>query len=64
MRQLPGSLLILAAFSLGIGLVVRVIRVSAGTMSPALYDPDFFWRGAMALLLMAILIVLIQIRDR
>ncbi|MHB8654521.1 MAG: hypothetical protein ACYDA9_11640 [Terriglobia bacterium] len=64
MKQLPGLLLIVAAVSLGIGLVVRLIQTASGLVRPAFLDPVFYWRGAMAFLAIAIVIVLIQIRDK
>ncbi|HEV2232517.1 MAG TPA: hypothetical protein VGV68_03825 [Terriglobia bacterium] len=64
MKQLPGILLIMAAVSLGIGLVVRLIQTASGLVRPAFLDPVFYWRGAMAFLAIAIVIVLIQIRDK
>ncbi len=64
MKQLPGFLLILAAVGLGIGLIVRLIQTAAGVVRPAFLDPVFYWRGAMAMLAIAIVIVLIQIRDK
>ncbi len=64
MKQLPSILLIVAAASLGIGLVVRLIQSATGVVRPAFLDPVFYWRGAMAFLAVAIVIVLIQIRDK
>jgi len=64
MKQLPGLLLIVAAISLGIGLVVRLIQTASGLVRPAFLDPVFYWRGAMAFLAIAIVVVLIQIRDK
>jgi len=64
MKQLPGLLLIVAAVSLGIGLVVRLIQTASGLVRPAFLDPVFYWRGAMAFLAIAIVVVLIQIRDK
>ena len=64
MKQIPGLLLIVAAVSLGIGLVVRLIQTASGLVRPAFLDPVFYWRGAMGFLAIAIVIVLIQIRDK
>ena len=64
MKQLPGVLLIVAAVTIGIGLVVRLVQTASGLVRPAFLDPVFYWRGAMALLTLAMVIVLIQIRDR
>jgi len=64
MKQIPGLLLIVAAISLGIGFVVRLIQTASGLVRPAFLDPVFYWRGAMAFLAIAIVIVLIQIRDK
>jgi hypothetical protein len=64
MKQLPGFLLIIAAAGLSIGLVVRVVKAAAGLLPPALDDPEFYWRGSVAILLMAGVILLIQIREK
>lgn len=58
MRMLSNLLIILAALGLLIGLGIRLVR--GGFLS----DPVFFWRGSMALLMLAIAIVLIQIRNK
>lgn len=64
MKRLPGLLMILAAAGIAIGFVIRLAQSVSGYVKPALLDPVFYWRGAVALLLFAIIIVLIQIRDR
>jgi hypothetical protein len=64
MKQLPNVLLILAAVGIAIGLAVRLVQTASGVVRPAFLDPVFYWRGAMALLTIGILIVLIQIRDK
>jgi len=55
---------ILAAAGILVGLIIRLVQSASGYVKPALLDPVFYWRGAVALLLFAIVIVLIQIRDR
>ena len=64
MKQLPSVLMIVAAAGIGIGLAVRLVQTASGVVRPAFLDPVFYWRGAMALLTIGILIVLIQIRDK
>ncbi len=64
MKRLPSLLIILAAAGIVIGLVIRLVQSASGYVKPALLDPVFYWRGAVALLLFAIVIVLIQIRNR
>jgi hypothetical protein len=64
MKQLPIVLVIVAAAGIGFGLVVRLVQTASGVVRPAFLDPVFYWRGAMALLTIGILIVLIQIRDK
>jgi len=64
MKKLPNILVIVAAAGLGIGLIVRLVQTATGVVRPAFLDPVFYWRGAMALLTIAIVIVLIQIRDK
>ncbi len=58
MRVLSNLLIILAALGLLIGLAVRLVKGSF------LGDPVFFWRGSMALLMLAIALLLIQIRNK
>lgn len=58
MRWLPTYLVILAAIGILLGLIVRLVK------GGFLADPVFFWRGAVALLAVAIAITLIQIRDK
>ena len=64
MKKLPNVLLIVAALALVVGLIVRIIQSAMGVMPLAYGDPVFYWRGAMALVAIAIAIVLIQIRDK
>lgn len=58
MRWLPNLLVILATIGILLGLGVRLIK------GGYLADPVFFWRGAVALLAIAIAIALIQIRNK
>jgi hypothetical protein len=58
MRMLANILIILAAVGLLIGLVIRLMK------GAFLWDQVFFWRGSMALLVLAIAIALSQIRDK
>jgi hypothetical protein len=62
-RSLPSFLMIVAAISLLIGLLVRVAQTAVGAVRPAFLDPVFYWRGGMALLTFAICILLLQIRN-
>jgi hypothetical protein len=64
MKKLPGILTVLAAIGISIGLVVRLIQTFSGVVRPAFLDPVFYWRGGMALLMFAAVILLIQIRDK
>ncbi len=64
MKALANTLVILAALGLLTGLVVRLVKSSQGVLQPAWSDPVFFWRGAVALLLLAIAILAIQVRDK
>lgn len=64
MKKLPIILLIVAGASLSVGLLVRLVQTATGLVRPAFLDPVFYWRGAMAFLALAIVIVLIQIRDK
>jgi hypothetical protein len=64
MKKLPIILLIVAGASLSVGLVIRLVQTASGLVRPAFLDPVFYWRGAMAFLAIAVLIVLIQIRDK
>ncbi len=63
MRTLPTVLMILAAIGLLIGLLVRLAQTAAGPLRPAFLDPVFYWRGGMALLVFAIAIMVLQIRN-
>ncbi len=58
MRWVPNFLVIIASIGILLGLGVRLIK------GGFLADPVFFWRGAIALLAMAIAITLIQIRNK
>jgi hypothetical protein len=49
---------------IAIGLGVRLVLGASGAMRPAFLDPVFYWRGAMALLMFAAAILLIQIRNK
>ena len=64
MRKLPGTLAIIAAIGICIGLIVRLVQTFAGVVRPAFLDPVFYWRGGMALLMFAVVILLIQIRNK
>jgi hypothetical protein len=58
MRWIPNFLVILATIGVLLGLGVRILK------GGFLGDPVFFWRGSMALLVIAIAITLIQIRNK
>ncbi len=58
MRRLPDLLVILAAVGLLLGLGIRVTKGGIAA------DPVFFWRGAVALIAVAIALLLIQIRNK
>jgi hypothetical protein len=58
MRWIPNFLVILATIGVLLGLGVRILK------GGFLGDPVFFWRGSMALLIIAIAITLIQIRNK
>jgi hypothetical protein len=64
MKGLPNILLGLAGVALAIGLVVRIYQTVMGVVPLIILDPLFYWRGAMALIGLAMVIVLIQIRDK
>ena len=53
----------LAAIGILIGLAVRLAQSVAGTARPAALDPVFYWRGAVAFLLFAIVILLLERRN-
>src|SRR5438552_19170031 len=63
MKNVPKLLMILAAIGIGIGLVVRLVQSFSGVVRLAFLDPVFYWRGGMALLMFAAVILLVQIRD-
>jgi len=58
MRWLPNLLVILATIGILLGLAIRLIK------GGFLADPVFFWRGAVAMLAIAMAITLIQIRNK
>jgi len=58
MRVLTILLMVLAAMGLLLGLGVRLVK--GGFIA----DPVFYWRGSMALLMFAIALLLIQIRNK
>jgi len=58
MRWIPNFLVILATIGVLLGLGVRILK------GGFLGDPVFFWRGSMALVVIAIAITLIQIRNK
>lgn len=58
MRWLPNLLVILATIGILLGLAIRLIK------GGFLADPVFFWRGAVAMLAVAMAITLIQIRNK
>jgi hypothetical protein len=64
MKALPNYLIVLAAVGIAVGLVVRLLLGTSGAMRPAFLDPVFYWRGAIALLMFAVAILLIQIRNK
>ncbi len=64
MKKLPNYLIALAAVGIAIGLVVRLAQTISGATRPAFLDPVFYWRGAMALLMFAVAILLLQIRNK
>ena len=64
MKTLPNYLIALAAVGTAIGLAVRLVLSASGAMRPAFLDPVFYWRGAMALLMFAVAILLVQIRNK
>jgi hypothetical protein len=64
MKTLPNYLIVLAAVGTALGLAVRLVLGASGAMRPAFLDPVFYWRGAMALLMFAVAIILIQIRNK
>jgi hypothetical protein len=64
MKTLPNYLIVLAAVGMAIGLAVRLVQSASGAMRPAVLDPVFYWRGAMALLMFAVSVLLVQIRNK
>ena len=58
MRWLPNILVILATIGILLGLAIRLIK------GGFLADPVFFWRGAVAMLAIAMAITLIQLRNK
>ena len=63
MKDIPKLLTMLAAIGIAIGLAVRLVQSLSGVVRPAFLDPLFYWRGGMALLMFAAVILLMQIRD-
>lgn len=64
MKTLPQYLILLAAVGTAIGLGVRLVQSASGVTRPAFLDPVFYWRGAMVLLMFAVAILLLQIRNK
>jgi hypothetical protein len=64
MKTLPSYLIALSAVSLAAGLAVRLVLGASGVMRPAFLDPVFYWRGALALLMFAMAVLLVQIRNK
>ncbi len=64
MKTLPHYLIALAAAGTAIGLVVRLAQSVTGVARPAFLDPVFYWRGAMVLLMFAVAMLLLQIRNK
>ena len=64
MKTLPNFLIALAAAGTAIGLAVRLVRSASGALPPAFLDPVLYWRGAIVLLMFAVAILLIQIRNK
>lgn len=64
MKKLPDILTLLGAAAIALGLLSRVVQSAQGVTWWPFLDPIFYWRGATALLLLAIAGVLIQIRDK
>jgi len=58
MRWVPNLLVILATLGLVVGLGIRLVK------GGFLGDQIFFWRGSLALLVLAIAVTLIQIRNK
>lgn len=58
MRWLPNLLVILATLGLLVGLGIRLVK------GGFLGEPVFYWRGSMALLMMAVVLLLAQIRNK
>jgi hypothetical protein len=58
MRMVINLLFILAVLGLLIGLGIRLFK------GEFLLDQVFFWRGSMALLMVAVTLLLIQIRNK
>jgi hypothetical protein len=58
MRWVPNLLVILATLGLVVGLGIRLVK------GGFLADQIFFWRGSLALLVLAIAVTLIQIRNK
>ena len=63
-RGLVNALVVLAVVGFAVGLVLRVTAGDLVAARPALADPVFYWRGAIVLLALAVLILLISPRKR
>ena len=64
MKALAKYLIAVAALGTLLGLAIRLVQSITGTMHSAFTDPVFYWRGAMVLLMFAVALTLIQIRDK
>jgi len=67
MKQVPLLLIGVAAIGLAIGIVCWLVAVAFPEYGRQYYnilDYSFYWRGAMLMLTTAIVLVLIQIRDK
>lgn len=64
MKKLPNILAGLGTAAIALGFIARIVQSAQGTTWWPFLDPIFYWRGATAVLLLAIAVVLIQIRDK
>ena len=60
MRGLVNTLVVLAVVGFAVGLVLRATAGDLVSQRPQLADPVFYWRGAIVLLALALLILLIS----
>ena len=60
MRGLVNALVMLAVVGFVVGLVLRTTAGDLMSARPELADPVFYWRGAIVLLALALLILLIS----